>query len=291
MDSLSAYISRIREVVPDLAIASARLHTTDGQFSDVVFINDTLVFRFPRFASVVTTLATETAALRALQGRLPLSIPEPLYAAVDDTPGRAFMGYRLLPGAPLTREAFAAIPNGPACDHLAAHLANFLRTLHTLAPSSLAVPLPLQDTRDEWEDLFSRFQRHLFSHMRPDACEEVERRFAAFLGDDVNFAYPHVIRHGDFGTSNILHDPTSVTITGIIDWSSVGLGDAAVDIAALLASYGEPFIRRLAQHYAGLDALLPRAIFYLSTFALQEALAGAENGDPEAFARGIAKYR
>ncbi|MGH2517907.1 MAG: phosphotransferase family protein, partial [Ktedonobacterales bacterium] len=144
---------------------------------------------------------------------------------------------------------------------------------------------------EEWQDMFLRFRHHLFPHMRPDACEAVVRRFEVFLGDDANFAYPHAVRHGDFGTSNILHDPASGTITGILDWSFVGLGDPALDVAALLASYGQPFIQRLAPHYAGLDALLPRVGFYHSTFALQEALAGAENGDLEAFERGIASYR
>lgn len=291
MDPLNTYLARIRAAYPGLAIESARLHTTDGQFSDIVFLNDDLVFRFPRFASVVAPLATETAALRAFQGHLPLPIPDPLYTAVDETPGRAFMGYRLLPGMPLTRDAFAAISDSIRDDYIASQLGRFLKALHTLAPSLPGVSLPLQDTRDEWGDMFTRFQRHLFPHMRPDARTDVTRRFETFLGDDTSFAYPRVVRHGDFGTANILHDPASATITGIIDWSSVGLGDAAVDIAALIASYGEPFIRRLARHYPALDALLPRADFYLSTFALQEALAGVENGDSEAFTRGIAAYR
>ena len=291
MDPLRPYIARIRAAYPGLAVESARLHTTDGQFSDIVFVNEALVFRFPRFASVVAPLATETAALRAFQGRLPLPIPDPLYAAVDEAPGQAFMGYRLLPGVPLTRDAFIAISDDLKRDYIASQLGGFLQMLHTLAPSVLDVSLSLQDTRDEWDEMFTRFQRHLFPHMRPAARMDIARRFETFLGDDANFGYPHVIRHGDFGTANILHDPVSATITGIIDWSSVGLGDAAVDIAALLASYGEPFIHRLARHYPALDALLPCAEFYLSTFALQEALAGAENDDAEAFARGIAAYR
>ncbi|MGH2517812.1 MAG: phosphotransferase family protein, partial [Ktedonobacterales bacterium] len=142
MDSLEAYIGCIREVVPSLAIESARLHTTDGQFTDIVFVNDALVFRFPRFASVAATLASETAALRALQGRLSLPIPDPLYAVIDDVPGRAFMSYRLLTGSPLSREAFDAIPDGPARNFLAAQLGGFLRGLHALEPGSLAMSLP-----------------------------------------------------------------------------------------------------------------------------------------------------
>jgi hypothetical protein len=36
--------------------------------------------------------------------------------------------------------------------------------------------------------------------------------------------------------------------------------------------------------------LLPRARFYRSTFAIQEALYGVEHGDEAAFERGIAPY-
>lgn len=291
MDPLDAYLTRIRDADPHLAITSARLHTSGGQFSDIVFVNDALIFRFPRYATVVGTLATEVAALRALNGRLPLPIPAPLYAVLDDIPGRAFMGYRLLAGEPLTRAAFDALPDRDARERVAAQLAAFLHALHTLTPDSLDISLPLQDTRDEWAEIFDRIQRHLFPSMRPDVRIAVARRFEAFLEDDASFDYPHVIRHGDFGTSNILHDPDSATITGVIDWSSVGRGDPAADLAGLLSSYGESFARHLAPHYAGLDALRPRISFYLSTFALQEALAGAENGDPEAFARGMAEFR
>ena len=40
-----------------------------------------------------------------------------------------------------------------------------------------------------------------------------------------------------------------------------------------------------------LEEMLPRARFYASTFALQEALFGVRRGDEEAFERGIVGYR
>lgn len=98
--------------------------------------------------------------------------------------------------------------------------------------------------------------------------------------------------HGDFGRSNILYDEREQRITGIIDFSELSLGDPAVDIAALACpvGYGEDFVRRFEHIYPGIDALLPRARFYISTFALQEALYGIENDDQESFRAGIEDY-
>jgi aminoglycoside 2''-phosphotransferase len=39
-----------------------------------------------------------------------------------------------------------------------------------------------------------------------------------------------------------------------------------------------------------MEAMLPRARFYLSTFMLQEALYGIEHDDPDAVERGLAPY-
>jgi len=38
-----------------------------------------------------------------------------------------------------------------------------------------------------------------------------------------------VLRYGDFGTGNILYDPQTLTISGIIDFGFAGLGDGALD--------------------------------------------------------------
>ena len=56
-------------------------------------------------------------------------------------------------------------------------------------------------------------------------------------------------------------------------------------------AYGEPFVRRFARLYPEIEAMEDRCRFYRGTFALQEALAGLRDGDPEAFERGMAPYR
>ena len=52
----------------------------------------------------------ERAILNAVRGRLPLATPHYIYCNVDEEEvGRAFVGYRKLPGNLLWREGFAQI--------------------------------------------------------------------------------------------------------------------------------------------------------------------------------------
>ena len=124
--------------------------------------------------------------------------------------------------------------------------------------------------------------------MRPDAQESVSRAFEAHLGADWWREERLCLKHGDFGPSNILWDEASRRVTGIIDFGSAGLGDPAYDFAGLLSGYGEGFLARCVPHYPGLEALLPRARFYGSTFALLEALYGVEHDDQRASRAGLA---
>ena len=95
-----------------------------------------------------------------------------------------------------------------------------------------------------------------------------------------------MLRHGDFGSSNILWDSEGY-ITGIIDFGSLGWGDPGWDIAGLFVSYGSSFVKRLASTYPTIEALLERSPFYLSMFALMDAVFGAEHGDSETLKFGL----
>ncbi len=57
----------------------ACLHTAERQFNDILIVNESLIFRFPRSPHVAVTLAAEAALLTQLQERLPLPIPQPNY--------------------------------------------------------------------------------------------------------------------------------------------------------------------------------------------------------------------
>jgi aminoglycoside 2''-phosphotransferase len=288
---LMAYVQRVTAAYPELSIATARLHTAAGQFNDILIVNEALIFRFPRSPHIAATLAAETTLLTRLQGRLPLPIPNPIYHARDPQTGALqFMGYPMLPGQPLWRAAFDAIADDHVLDRLAAQLAGFLRALHTLPPAAIGGDVPVGDTLDTWADMLGQFQAQLYPFMRPDACEAVTRLFTTLLDDLRHNPAQPVLRHGDFGTGNILYDPQTLTITGIIDFGFAGLGDPALDVAALAASYGEAFVTRCAAVYPEMAKPLPRARLYRGTYALQQALYALRDGNQADFADGIAAY-
>ena len=284
-------LRRIREVYPDLQIAAVR-PITAGQYNDVVVADERWIFRFPRFSEGVQNLEIETAILRAIRGAITLAIPNPVCTAFEPrVPGKAFAGYRMIPGEPLWRETLARIDDEATLDRLSGQLGGFLNELHRIpAGDLLGLGLPLPDLSSVWTDLLARIKAKLLPLMAPESRRQVTAHFETFLRGAANLAPAPVLIHGDFGGSNILFDRKCGAVTGVIDFGSCHLGDPALDLAAL-ATYGEPFLRRVLSVYPMPQTALARIRFYLGTFALQEALYGVEHDDREAFQRGITAYR
>ena len=290
-EKLTSYQRIINDTFPDLKILSSQLND-QGQNNDVLVVNEEWIFRFPKYAHAIDQLRVETSILKGIQGYLSLPTPVPSFTSLGTGEvGQAFMGYHIIPGQPLWRPTFKALTEERTLTRIAGQVATFLKELHSVPyAEALNCELPIQDTRGKCADIYTRMRDMLFHHMRPDAQAWTVDHFEAFLDNDDNFAYSPVLKHGDFGTSNILFDETTQTVTGIIDFGGSGVGDPAYDFAGLLSCYGERFIQRCCDTYPGLDSILPRVRFYRGTFALLEALFGAENDDLKAFESGIAAY-
>lgn len=273
---------------PELRIAQARLRDAGGQFNAVLVLDEALVFRFPRVPQAGAALADELALLEHLDGRLPLPTPRPRYRARDPHTGAlAFAGYPLLPGQPLWRADLAALDQA-ALDQIALQLAGFLRALHGLpAPEWLRGRAPGPAAR--WAALFADFERELFGLIRPDARAAVLRLRDSILAALRRDQPAPALCHGDFGGSNLLYDPHTRRVCGVIDFGSAGLDDPAVDLAAL-STYGEPFLARGLPAYPAMAAMLPRARLYRQTFALQQALYALRAGDQADLRDGLSAY-
>ena len=288
MDKQNLYLQTISEIYPGLDIHSARLDTAGGQFNDILFINDDLLFRFPRYEESINDFLQEIEVLQKLQGQVTLPIPNPIYMnSRTRSVGKVFMGYRLLPGRPLFREVLYKITNESTLESFAQQLACFLHGLHHLSPAALGLNLPVPDPLAESKTFFSNIETYLFPAMRPQARSSVTKHFEAFIENPHVREFELSLIHGDFGGSNILFNREN--ITGIIDFSFAGLGDPARDMAAV-STYGEPFFARICRYYPDVESLLERARFYRGTFALYEALHGFRNHDEEAFASGMEQY-
>lgn len=279
-------LERIRSVHPDLSV-DAVTHLR-GQFNDALILNEELVFRFPRSPHAAEMLINEIAILRAVRPFVTMAIPEPELG--DPAAAEPFVGYRLIPGDPLQRETLATIGDPTILQRLADQLAAFLRELHAVPSGQLANAIPRRDDRERWVKMYGDVRDQLFPYMRPDAREQVQQHFETYLADPKRLRFEPAIRHGDFGAGNILWNPKSHTITGVIDFSFAGLGDPAIDAAAI-STFGEPFLERMYAVYPELAAMLDRVRFYRGTYALTEALDGLRDRDPAHFESGIRQFQ
>jgi aminoglycoside 2''-phosphotransferase len=291
MKQQDVYLKAIRDRYPNFSVNSV-FSSKSGQNNDILMVNDEFIFRFPKYLDGIKQLEIEVAILSVIQGYITLSIPHITFQNLVREVSKAFIGYRLISGEPLLREMLLEIDSEKTLDALAWQLGSFLKELHSVpVQDAIRYPLPLSDTADECADIYGRIREKCFPYMSMSARVWASDHFETFLNDPRNFQYEPVLKHGDFGTTNILFDRERQVINGILDFGGAGLGDPAYDFAGILSGYGEPFLRRFAVVYPEIETFWNRILFYKGTFALLDALFGIENDDREAFESGIADYR
>lgn len=285
-------INNIKFFYPQLSIETC-MPNDIGQNNDVLIVNGSLVFRFPKYKKGIEQLRRETAVLKYIREFISIQIPNPIYSSLENFEvGKVFTGYELIEGVPLWHEKMVEIQNKELLKSLSMKLVKFLLELHTLPKDYIRDSLKLEDQHpvEEMSKLYQEIERHLFRFVRKDAQKKISQAFHNFLESDSVRNLDVTLIHGDFGASNILWLPESKEISGIIDFGNARLGDPAYDFAGILSSYGEDFFNMCIQLYPNGQSICERVSFYKSTFALQEALHGYLHNDKEAFDEGIKEY-
>jgi aminoglycoside phosphotransferase (APT) family kinase protein len=100
--------------------------------------------------------------------------------------------------------------------------------------------------------------------------------------------------HIDLGGANLLWT-TAVGVpklTGVLDWDEACIGDQAADLASIAATIGWPLAERIdTRRRGGARPMLADAKIIAATFALQQALPAALNGDQAGLDDGLRQYR
>lgn len=281
-DGLGGFRESIAAACPELGLETVELFRA-GQNNELILVNGELIFRFPKFAEGVAGLRREDAILGAVRPRVPLATPDYVYRNLDDEVGRAFVGYRKLPGGPLWQDVFAGIGDEETIDRLAADIASFLQALHAIPPDTVDIPQEPSDSPAIWQEILGRVEQIVFPRLTAEARAWTTEQFEAFLGDDEQFAFDKVLRHGDFGSSNTLYSAEERRVVGMIDFGHAGIGDPAVDFAGLYVCFGEAFLKRCARVYPLMDQCWERVRFYADcAFVLEDAQFCVEHETDEA---------
>lgn len=241
---ISTYVRRIQEVYSDLHIQDVKQNEI-GQNNNVFILNESLVFRFPKYKEGLEKLKRETEMLETISKTVTLQIPYPAYKSIDEMEvGKAFMGYELIEGAPFWKEELLTIKSQDLMVTIASQLVTFLIELHSMdIPKAVVIQKQHESVHRIIENLFIRIREKLFPFMRVDAQEKVVDNFNTFLNNTHNQNLEKTYIHGDFGAGNIIWNRKENRIAGVIDFGGSGLGDPAYDFAGILSSYGEEFLK------------------------------------------------
>nr|WP_206323298.1 phosphotransferase [Streptomyces sp. HNM0574] len=269
------------------------LTVEQGQFH-LVLIGAERVVCLARTGAAAARLPRRAAALRAVAALgLGVRTPEPLDVSVaGHVP--PYLVLSRVPGSPLIpdelRTALEADDDSPVASQYA-RLLDELAAAGRGEPARAGLPRPAPD---RWRRFAEEVRAELFPLMSERGRRRAEQRLAPLAG------LPHVagaVVHGDLGAENVLwtRDGDGLPVlSGVLDWDEVALGDPAEDLAAMRASHGPAFLRRVVASLGVPDPYgrLPERIAAIhGTFALQQALAAHRDGDDGELDDGLRGFR
>jgi len=202
-----------------------------GWGSDPYVVDDRLVAHFPRNAEIAGWLDWDETILKFVDSAVGSTLRVPR-ALHHGNPGEHF------PHGFLVCDFIPGVPfdkaEAPASDQLAGELGEALTRIHSVSATAAA---DAGVTQPEWDQF---------------------RGALSFL-------------HGDFSPANIIVDPSTGRLAGIIDWGNAQLGDRAWDFHKLVLNCGWGFTSTAMEAY-GLprgEGFVERVRFYAQMEAAQ----------------------
>lgn len=272
MNIPSSYLEKIRAVYPNISFDHLDFNL-DGMVNDVVVVNHDCVCRFAKTEWGKEVLAHEAKVLELVQSYVDLRVPR--FEHLEE----GFVTYRFIKGEPLSRNTLLKLGANKQA-RVISQLGTFHQQLHSIPRSVLDnAGVSSSDTErscEDWLQLYAQVQETLFPHLWRHQQTWVHELFAPVVSGELNLSYTPVLINGDIAVYHILFDPVSESISGVIDFGTAGLGDAACDIAVLLGNYGETIVQRMQSNYPMLQDVIDRARFWAGTVELQWAVSGVK---------------
>ncbi len=229
----------LRQYAP--AIADKPIEPLGEGWSVWVFRAGDYALRFPKRQRDVAEIEGNRRLVTELQGHLsaPISVPEISgQHGPNDAP---FAGHRFLPGVSLitgtelipasARYGSARLRMAPT---LGREIGTFLRQLHAFPiDRALQLDVPLQDGPEQRAmvgRLYGGVIHLVFPLINCEARTFTEQRFEAYLNEPRNFDFEPRLIHHDFDRQNLLIDPETGSLSGVIDWEGARVGNPAIDL-------------------------------------------------------------
>lgn len=280
MDEERTCIQALVRCLPEIAIRRAETITT-GWDSLVLEINGDWIFRFPRRPEIEAGHEKEIALLPELAQMVSLPIPRFEYVfRRDDKCPQPFVGYRKIPGVPLSLTRLSPTQIAQAASQIGRFIGQVQRFPQERATQLGVTGGSPSAWREEYARLYAQVREQIVPLLKPATQASLKNLCEEYLDEPQHVRFSPVLLHRDLTSDHILSDPETGMLTGIIDWEDASIGDPAFDFTGLLYDYGREFTAQALSAYPGQadGRFWPRIRFYAAIIPCHEILYGLSTG-------------
>ena len=237
----------------------------------LAFKHGNQVIRVARHPHAAGALKREACILPKIARRLPLPVPQPTYHAPDGFP--PFTVHDQIVGEILTREDWEGMP-ASSREGAASDLATFLKTLHAL-PIEIGLQCGLVqiDAAEMAHSLQQAAADTVHSLLEPDVQRKLDQTLESW-SSQLEVRRPALL-HCDMGPGHVLYNPSTLQLTGVIDFGDLVIGDPARDFIYIYEDFGPLILQEVLTGYAGQDS--PKMLPAIRKWYLLEALSWTIN--------------
>lgn len=199
--------------IPEISIETIQVKSGDEH--TIFEVNDTWIFRCAKSTDIQKHMAVEVKLLKELENKLTVAIPTIAYYF----PEKYCFGYKKIEGMPLSSTLYAGFGRAQK-NKFADDLAQFLWQLQSSIPLKQAQEIGL--THADWPLKPDELKKRLY-FIADTSLKEI---FTDFINEYEQLGVNQsriVVIHNDLHTNNILIDPKTKRLSGIIDFTSAAI--------------------------------------------------------------------
>lgn len=246
------------------------------------------IFRFPRNSVVAKNLQKEQAVLTVVAPRVEFAVPR--FEHVGTCRNQPYAGYRRIPGIPLSDRPFTG---SKLAAETAGSIASVLSSLHDIPASLVADACGEEPTVEAWWLRYNELRETVRAWIAPildsRTLEAVERGFNRFMDEELATLEAVALVHCDLGCEHILIGEDETTVTGLIDFEDVTIGDPTIDYVGIFVTFGMKAVEKIRACYAQAsdDNIVNRLRFYTWMASCHEVIYGLEESRTDLVVDGI----